>query len=190
MATAALERQNFKMAIELIEADRSHSTKNSPKLRELYSKALVGRADQIMKKSPSEAEALLRKAVEANLKNIRAYFSLGKLYTRTKEYDRAIDAYQNAITLNPNLSDGIFNLGFIYAETGMYTEAERLFARVVKLKPSYLDKALFNLAIVQEKLGKKKESLANMREASAVRPENQKVRVYLKQIESGAGENL
>jgi tetratricopeptide (TPR) repeat protein len=189
LAAAALEQQNFKTAIELLEAYRSRDAQSSLKAKELYSKALVGRAGQIMKKSPAEAEGMMRKAVEADPKNVRAYFNLGKIYTQTKEYALAIDAYRDAIALNPNFSDAFFNLGFIYATTGKYKEAERFFTQVVQLKPSYLDKALFNLALVQEKLGKKQESLANLQDAAAARPENQKVRAYLKHVESGVEES-
>ncbi len=182
LAIAALEQQNFKKAIELFEADRSRDTGNSQKTGELYSKALLGQAGRIMKKSPSAAEDMLRKAVKADPENVRAYFTLGKIYTGKKKYNRAIDAYQKAVALDPELADAIFNLGFIHATTGKYKEAEDFFARVVRLKPSYLDKALFNLALVQEKLGKKQESLANLKEAVAVRPKNQKVRAYLNQV--------
>lgn len=182
LAIAALEQQNFNRAIELFEADRSRDTGNSQKAMELYSKALAGRAGQIIKESPSAAEDMLRKAVKADPENVRAYFTLGKIYTGKKKYSRAIDAYQKAVALDPGLADAIFNLGFIHATTGKYKKAEEFFARVVQLNPSYLDKALFNLALVQEKLGKKQESLANLQEAVAVRPENQKVRAYLNQV--------
>ena len=57
------------------------------------------------------------------------------------------------------------------------------------MKPAYLGKALFNLALVQERLGKKQESLANLKEAVTVSPENQKVQDYLKQVESRTKEN-
>ena len=66
LAIAALEQQNFKEAIELFEADRSRDTGNSQKTGELYSKALVGQASQIMKKFPSDAEDMLRKAHRAS----------------------------------------------------------------------------------------------------------------------------
>jgi len=190
LATSALMQQNFKTAIELLEADQSRGTGKNLKAKQLYAKALVGRAVQVMKKSPSKAETMIHKAVEADPKNVNAHFNLGKIYTRTKEYTRAIDAYQNAIVLNPDLSDAIFNLGFIYAITGMYQEAERFFARVVWLRPTYLDKALFNLALVQEKMGKKQESMVNLKKAVAVRPDNRKVRAYLKQAESVAEKDL
>ena len=189
LATAALEKQNYETAIELLEADRLLDARDSIQAKKLYSKALVGRAVQIMKKSPSEAETMLRRAVEADPQNATAYFNLGKIHTQNKKYIPAIDAYQKTLALNPNFSDANFNLGFLYASTAKYKEAERLFARVVQLKPPYLDKALFNLALVQEKLGKKQESLANLKEAIAVKPDNQKIRAYLKQVESGVEES-
>ena len=189
LATAEVKQQNFEAAIELLEADRSLEAQKSPNARELYSKALTGRAGQIMERSPLEAESMIRKAVEADPKNIRAHFEQGKIYTKTKKYAQAIDAYQNVVALNPYFSDAFFNLGFIYATTGNYKGAERVLKRAVQLKPSYLDKALFNLALVQERLGKNQESLANLKKAATVRPENKKVQAYLKQVEISAKEN-
>ena len=46
--------------------------------------------------------------------------------------------------------------------------------RAVDLKPAYLDKALFNLAVVRQKIGKHQDSLAALEAAVAIRPENQK----------------
>ena len=188
LASAALEQNNFQTAIDLIEADRGRDTESYLLAREIYSRALVGRADQVVATSPVEAEALLRKAAEVNPKNIEAHFNLGRIYTRSKDYALAIDAYQNAVTLNPKLSDAFFNLGFIYATTGMYEDAEKLFTRVVQLEPTYLDKALFNLAIIQEKLGKKEECLANLQMAVMIRPENEKAQGYLEQLLGAAEE--
>lgn len=188
LASLTLEQNNFQMAIDLFEADRSRDTESNPTTREIYSRALVGRAEQLLATSPAEAETLLRKAIEVNPKNIEAHVNLGKIYIRSKDYALAIDAYQNVITLNPKLSDAFFNLAFIYASTGMYVDAEKLFMRVVGLKPAYLDKALFNLAVTQEKLGKKDECLANLQMAVMLRPENQKAQNYLKQLMEAAEE--
>ena len=182
LASAALEQKKYQTAIDLIEADRNRTSDSSLEAREIYSNALVGRADQVAASSPYEAETMLRKATETNPKNVQAYHNLGKIYTRSKDYALAIDAYQTAVTLNPKLSDAFFNLGFIYATTGMYEDAEKLFSRVVQLEPPYIDKALFNLAVIQEKLGKKEECMANLQMALMIRPDNQKAQTYLKQL--------
>ena len=182
LASAALEHKKYQTAIDLIEADRSRIYDSSLEARKIYSNALVGRADQVAISSPYEAESMLRKAIETNPKNVQAYHNLGKIYTRSKDYALAIDAYQTAVTLNPKLSDAFFNLGFIYATTGMYEDAEKLFSRVVQLEPPYIDKALFNLAVIQEKLGKKEECMANLQMALMIKPDNQKAQTYLKQL--------
>jgi type II secretory pathway predicted ATPase ExeA/tetratricopeptide (TPR) repeat protein len=180
LLSAALEKDNFQIAIDLLEALEKRDNESYLKFGEMYSRALVGRAKQLLASSPVEAESLLLKAAEVNPKNIEAHFNLGKIYIRSKDYTLAIDAYQNAIRLNPKLSDALFNLGFIYATIGMYEDAENLYARLVPLEPAYLDKALFNLAVVQEKLGKKEECLANLKMAVTIRPENKKAQSYLK----------
>ena len=182
LATNALEQKKYQTAIDLIEADRNRTSNSSLEAREIYSNALVGRADQVVTSSPYEAETMLRKAIETNPKNVQAYHKLGKIYTRSKDYALAIDAYQTAVTLNPKLSDAFFNLGFIYATSGMYEDAEKLFARAVQLEPPYIDKALFNLAVIQEKLGKKEECMANLQMAIMIRPENEKAQTFLDQL--------
>jgi type II secretory pathway predicted ATPase ExeA/TolA-binding protein len=184
LAKGALAQKNYQLALELLDA-----TRNPDRLTEfkpLYARALAGQAVRLLEKSPLEAEKMLRKAVALDSKNVEAYFLLGKLYTRSKDYARAIAAYQKAVGLDSELSDALFNLGFIYASTGMYEDAEKMFARAVRTHPPYLDKALFNLAMVQQKLGKKEESLTNLEKAVAVKPDNQKAQTFLKQFKAAA----
>ncbi len=188
LLSAALEKNNFQVAIDLLESLEKRDNESYLTFGEMYSRALVGRAKQLLASSPLKAEVLLLKAAEVNPKNIEAHFNLGKIYIRSKDYTLAIDAYQNAVTLNPKLSDALFNLGFIYATIGMYEDAEKLYARLVPLDPTYLDKALFNLAVVQEKLGKKEESLANLKMAVTIRPENKKAQSHLKLLQEAVEE--
>jgi len=181
-ASEALKQNDFQLAIDLLEAEGNLENESLVASREIYIQALVGRAEQVLLTSPDESENLLLKTVEMDPDNIAAYLNLGKLYTKAENYTSAIDAYQHAVRLNPNLSKALFNLGFIYATIGNYTDAEKIFTRVVELEPSYLDKALFNLALVQEKLGKKEECVENLRLAMTISPDNKKVQSYLNQL--------
>lgn len=189
LISAAIENNNFQIAIDLLEALEKRDNESYQSLGEIHSIALAGRAKQLLTSSPNEAESLLLKASEVNPKNIEVHVTLGKIYTRSKDYSLAIDAYENAITLDPKLSDALFNLGFIYATIGMYENAENLYARLVPLDPPYVDKALFNLAVVQEKLGKKEECLANLKMAVTIRPENKKAQRHLKLLLDAAEED-
>jgi len=179
LAAAALEQKEYQKALALLEADRSSPREENSNTSGLYAKALVGRAGEIIADAPLEAESMLLKAVEIAPDTAQAFLMLGKRYTQIKDYPRAMDAYQKAVHLDPLLPDAFFNLGFISATLGKYGDAEQAFAKAVKLEPPYLGKSLFNLAVVQQKLGKKAESLANLEEAVAVDPENEKALAYL-----------
>jgi type II secretory pathway predicted ATPase ExeA/tetratricopeptide (TPR) repeat protein len=180
-AVALMARNDFAAAIALIEADRGRTPANGNQVGTLYAKALTGRAAQRMSQSPEQAEGLLRKALAEDPLSVEALVQLGNCYTRTKKYAQAIEVYQQAAQLNPRLPDVFFNLGFIFATTGMYASAEEMLVRVVALKPDYLDKALFNLAVVQQKNGKHRESLASLEAAVVIRPENQDAQAFLRE---------
>ncbi|MDZ7582610.1 MAG: tetratricopeptide repeat protein [Deltaproteobacteria bacterium] len=182
LVKGALAQKNYQLALELLEATRN--PERLPEFKPLYAQALAGKAARLLETSPLEAEQMLRNAIALDSKNVEAHFFLGKVYTRLKDYAQAIEAYQKAVDLDPVLSDALFNLGFIYASTGMYDSAEKMFARVVRTNPPYLDKALFNLAMVQQKLGKKEESRASLEKALAAKPDNQKAQTYLQQFKA------
>jgi len=61
---------------------------------------------------------------------------------------------------------------------------KKMFLLVEESRPKYLDKALFNLAVVQQKQGRKKQCIENLEKALMVNPKNQRVRTYLNHIKS------
>ena len=101
-----------------------------------------------------------------------------------KDSPKAIEAYRKAVALDPQQSDAYFNLGFIYASHRDFSKAEEAYGQVVRLSPPYLDEALFNLALVQEKQGKKKQSKENLERALKVNPKNEMARKYLDKIKT------
>ena len=182
IAKKALNDKNYIQAAESFEAIIDGNPSNRVEVKSYYSQALRGLAVQHMDKRPEKAEVLLRKAVAAAPQNAQAYFDLGKLYTRSKDYPKAIKSYQKAAALNHRNSDAFFNLGFIYAAKEEYVNAEKMFLRVQASKPKYLDKALFNLAVVQQKQGKREKSIENLEKALVFNPKNKRVRTYLNLI--------
>ena len=58
-----------------------------------------------------------------------------------------------------------------------------MYTRVVKLKPAFLDEALFNLAMVQDQLGERRQCLNSLKQAIEINPENETAIAYLKQIQ-------
>lgn len=189
LAKAALAQKDYQKALKLLTAHQGSLRGKDSGASVLYAKALVGRAGEIIASAPQEAESMLWKAVEIAPDNAKAYLVLGKHYTQTKDYPRAIDVYQKAVHLDPLMTDAFFNLGYIYAALGKYKAAEQAFSRVVQLKPPYLDKSLFNLAVVQQKLGKKAESMSNLEQAVTLGLENKKALAYLSRLKRAEAKN-
>ena len=98
---------------------------------------------------------------------------------KLKEYPKALDAYAKAGEIDPNFADAFFNMGYVYAVRKEYENAEKMYSKVVSLSPMYVDEALFNLGMVQEKQGKRKESLRNIEKALSINPGNDPARKAL-----------
>jgi Tfp pilus assembly protein PilF len=154
----------------------------------VYAQALVGRAGQLMESDPGEARSLLEKATAADPKNADAHLQLGHMLIRAKQNLKAIQHYETTLKLGSTSAEVFYNLGYLYAGSGNLSAAEEMFTRVVALKPDYLDKALFNLAVVQQKLGKSKQSMATLETALTLRPDNEKAQAYLKTLKAGSRE--
>jgi serine/threonine protein kinase/cytochrome c-type biogenesis protein CcmH/NrfG len=145
-------------------------------------KALVTEATGYLHSKPDRAKSLLAEAVTLDPANMEGYFQLGLLYLHLKEYPKSIDALRKVTEIDPRFPDGHFNLGYAYAMKKSYGKAEESYKRAVELAPPYLDEALFNLAMVQRKQGKNKESRANLQKALKVNPDNQMAQTYLKRL--------
>lgn len=146
-------------------------------------KTLQTQAEGIMDKNPEEAKSLLLKAIQLDPKSGKGYFNLGKTYTKLMDYPKAIESYQRSAELDPNFPDTYFNLGYIYyAIKKEFSKAEEMFNRVVSLNPPYLDEALFNLGVAQEKLGKKALSIKNLERALSVNPKNKRAKEFLEKL--------
>jgi len=152
-----------------------------------YAQALVGHASELSEKSPDQAETLFLRAIKSDPKSVQAHFQLGLLFMKQEKYAKAIGVYKSAAKLDPQFPETFFNLAYIYYAKKDYARAEEMYGRVVQLAPPYLDEALFNLAMVQEKLGKRAESIKNLEKALRINPSNQMVKRYLLKLKGDSG---
>jgi tetratricopeptide (TPR) repeat protein len=178
-AMESLRKKRFAEAAALFEEALASEPGAMEKYEAPYAQALLGEAATILDTNPRQAEALIQQAINVDPQNAKAHFYLGKIYTSTKYYPKAIQAYGRVIKLNPQFSDAFFNLGFIYYSTRDFAKAEEMFQKSVALEPPYLDEAYFNLAMVQNLQGKYEESLHSLERAVEVNPNNERARKYL-----------
>jgi tetratricopeptide (TPR) repeat protein len=184
-ALEALKSKRFLQAVALFEEIFSADPRARADLAGPYAEALRGHAAMIRDSEPLRAEALLKKAAEADPQSATSYFELGKFYAAGKEYAKAVAAYRKAVELDPNGPDPRFNLGSLYAQTKDYAAAEATFLKVISLAPPYLDEVYYNLAMVQNRIGKHEESLKNLERALEANPRNAKAKEQLQRLRAG-----
>lgn len=186
-AKAALEAKRYTLAATLIEEiiAGDPATKNS--VSEFYVKALQGQAADLIKTDSAQAENLLLKALELEPDNISVLSNLGYGYMTRKDYSKAIETYLKVADLAPHLPDTFFNLGYVYAVTENYEKAKQMYRRVVELAPTFTDEALFNLAVINDKLGEHKQCIENLERAVSLNPRNESAKRYLRRLKKKTG---
>ncbi|MBN1842863.1 MAG: protein kinase [Deltaproteobacteria bacterium] len=181
-AIEALEAERFVEAITLLEEVMAGNPTMINVVSAPYSRALQGRASGLIDADPHEAKALLLKAVELDQGSAKGLSQLGLIYLQEKDYTKAIQAYKKAADLDSQFAETFFNLGYLYAITKHYAKAEGMYGRVVELAPSFVDEALFNLAVVQKRLDKRAECIKNLKRAIKLNPKNKQAKRYLKSL--------
>ena len=176
---AALEAKKYALAVTLFEELLAAEPSMHGDVAHFYINALQGQASEMIEVEPILAQNVLLKLLEIEPANIRGLSQLGYIYTTLENYAKAIDAYQKVTQLDPQLPDAFFNLGYVYATTEDYDQAKSMYRRVVELAPSYTDEALFNLAVIQEKIGEHDQCLKNLELAVALNPANESAKSYL-----------
>jgi serine/threonine protein kinase/Tfp pilus assembly protein PilF len=169
---SALERKNYKEAVELFEKALKNNPSSLDKIQFHYSKALTAMGETLMATSQSEAKISLEKSYKINPENSQTCFLLGKIFTVLKNNRSALDYYEKAAALDPANPDVYFNMGYSYAVLDDYGKAKEMYSKVIDFSPSFVDQAYFNLALIEEKTGMKKEAIEHMKKALEINPLN------------------
>lgn len=92
--------------------------------------AIVERFEALeAKRTELEAQA------DARAKDATYFFELGNVYSDLSQRDKAIGAYESALTLDPDYVEVIVNLGSMLNEMGKSEEAIAMLERAAKLRP-------------------------------------------------------
>jgi tetratricopeptide (TPR) repeat protein len=92
-AWAAADESDLDSAVRLIDSALGCSP-NSPTLLVTKAQFLADVGNNV------DAISYALKSTEADKRNYHAWILLGKVYTRLKEFDQAIDSYKNALSLD------------------------------------------------------------------------------------------
>ena len=181
-ARESLEAGQFSSAVALFETVLADDKSAINGFSDAYVEALHGLAEEMISTDKEFAKGLLLKALAVKPTSLPVLSKLGFIYLRDNDYQLAIDTYQKVAELEPRMPNAFFNLGYIYAVTEDYPRAKEMYVRVVQMEPAFMDEALFNLAMVQEQLGERRQCLKSLKQAIEINPDNAQAVAYLDQI--------
>lgn len=117
----------------------------------------------------TEAAELLEKATATYRDNHNAWYVLGQIYDKQKEYDKAAEAYSEAARVKDG--DGMYHyrLGKAYWNASNISQAQSSLERAVQLNER-LYNAQYHLGLVYDRQGKPKEAAAAWTAAATLAP--------------------
>jgi tetratricopeptide (TPR) repeat protein len=115
------------------------------------------------------AEVAFEHAVSLNPGDAESYNNLGEALGELKQYQRALDAFNKAISLDQKLLKAKYNQAVSYDRMGNFRYSEFVFRNLIKSNPGY-SLSYDGLAVTLSKAGRAKEAIAFHEQAIALDP--------------------
>jgi tetratricopeptide (TPR) repeat protein len=87
----------------------------------------------------SNASAGVTSSLDRDRSQARVYLDQGKEFYRTDQDDKAVDAFQLAVKLDPDLAEAQFRLGLAYDAVGKEQEAEEAYKKAIEKYKKYVE---------------------------------------------------
>ncbi|MEN3040738.1 MAG: OmpA family protein [Bacteroidia bacterium] len=102
----------------------------SSKVRKLLAEA---DKEYYLYRNPEKAAELYKEVLSLDANNQYAAYRLARCYWYINETDRAVEAYQKALSINPEVNDTIYlDLGIAQKKLGRYKEAQQSFGEFLR----------------------------------------------------------
>jgi DNA-directed RNA polymerase subunit alpha len=175
-AQAAVEAGRLDVALEQLRQAAKHGW--DPLAVDLRIAAVHVRAGD-----PAAAEKLLQKHDQDGRDRAEWYYVKGLLAEGRDEREAALEAYERALTLDPDHPETMFHSARLYDLHGADAEALELYQRLA-LQPRAHVNALLNAAVTYEDLGRYEEAAACLRRVLRAFPNHTRARLFFKDVES------
>jgi TolB-like protein/Tfp pilus assembly protein PilF len=130
-----------------------------------------------MTKSPEQSLAhafeLARKAISLEDSSAAAHSALGKTYAMAKQYDKAIAACEQSVSLDPNSSLNFMWLGLVLTWAGRPEEGVRYLEHAIRLNPFAAPIFFNNLAVAYRDAGQYEKAIEECKKALQREPNSQ-----------------
>ncbi len=120
--------------------------------------------DAAVKGDPATQEEHLLALISAYPNDERVNNLLANYHNGLQDYDKALEGYQKAISINPDFSPPYNSAGYAYRAVGQYEDAERSFQKYIALLPTEPN-PYDSYAELLMKLGRFEESIGQFEKA-------------------------
>jgi tetratricopeptide (TPR) repeat protein len=198
-ADTYLERNEIDKSVALYRKSLEFNPKNQNAKLGL-SEALTAQADNMLDKalspdenateeySPQSAAQLYLQATELDDKNAAAYAGLGEAYDAiedkegsTENTDKAISAYEKAVSLSAELTEVFAPLGMLYFQKGEIAKADNYLAKAVSSNVNDPETQFF-LGLVRYKQNSNDSALSALKKSIQLRPDFADAHYYLGEV--------
>jgi tetratricopeptide (TPR) repeat protein len=98
------------------------------------------------------------------------FYFLGQAFAKEKNYEKAIENYEKAISINPNNIDFHNDLGTVFSISGNRKKAIETYENIISITPEKA-KSYFNLGIVYSEFSDFKNAIINIKKAISINPD-------------------
>ena len=112
----------------------------------------------------------LKRLPQLRTKNSDELVTIGDAYTGKGEYKRAIEAYKQAIRINPDDAEAHYGLGLAYGHLGQNRKAIEALKQAIRINPDHA-KAHYSLGVIYGNLGRDREAVDAYGQAIRINPD-------------------
>ena len=98
------------------------------------------------------------------------YFNLGYSYSKLEKYQKAIDAYKEAIEIKLGFHEAYNSMGVAYGKLEKYQKAIDTFKKAIEIKPDFHE-AYYNIGYAYRKLKKYQKAIDTYKRAIEIDPD-------------------
>jgi len=144
--------------------------KDSDYAYEAYNKALYF----IDKREYEKALPYLEIAIKTDISSLKAwaYFKIGFCYGELKSYTKAIEAFKQAIRIDPDCANAYYNLGIAYDLLGLYKDAIKAYKQVIYIDPDYNAHVYIRVGGISFSYHLYKDAIEAFKQAIRIDPDN------------------
>ena len=151
-------------AFDQIEKRIGSSTSKNSNVQEPPQKQLQSLIDLHTQGQYHDALTQSLKLLDQFPSSIDLYNIIGAASQGLGKVEKAIEAYNKALSIEPNLADAYYNLGNAFKDQGKLEEAIKAYNKGITIKPDFAD-AYFNMGNVLKDQGKLEEAIVAYKKA-------------------------